>query len=137
MNPVLFLDFDGALSKGLTKDFRHRALLETWLRSRPSVSVVITSTWRLHHSLDELRDLFSTDIRPRIVGVTPVLEGERLKRQAEILAWRIEHGHSGPFVALDDQSDDFEVVWPHLVTCTRHGITKQHLEEVDKHLCLT
>lgn len=136
MNPVLFLDFDGALSKGLTKDFRHRGLFESWLRLRPSVWVVVTSTWRLHHTLEELRDLFSADIRPRIVGTTPVLEGEPLKRQAEILAWRKEHRHTGLFVALDDQSDDFEVVWPHLVTCTRHGITEAHLAEIDQHLQL-
>lgn len=131
-HPVVFLDFDGVMSKGLTGDFRHKPLFEGWLRKRPQVLVVVSSSWRLEMSLEAIRDLFSEDIRSRIAGVTPVVAGARLQRQAEVLEWRRTVGHEGPFVAIDDNAHDFEVVWPHVVETSRHGLTEEHLQQCDR-----
>ncbi len=130
--PLLFLDFDGVLSKGLTGDFRHRNLLEAWLRTVQDIRLVITSSWRLERSLEDVQLHFSRDIRSRVVDATPHLPSERLQRQAEILTWREQVGHEGPFAALDDSIEQFEIAWPFVVLTTRHGLEAQHLDAVLK-----
>lgn len=133
-HPLVFLDFDGVLSKGLTADFRHLPLFEGWLRQRPEVCVVVSSAWRLEMSLDSIRSLFSPDIAPRIIGVTPEDHEARLKRQAEVLRWRTDAGHTGLFIAIDDNAHDFEVAWPHVIETSRHGLTQESLELCDRAL---
>jgi hypothetical protein len=72
---LLFLDFDGVLHPAISTDaidlFCRRPLLEDVLRSCPQVDVVISSTWRETRTLDQLQSLFSADIQPRIIAVTP------------------------------------------------------------------
>lgn len=136
-NPIVFLDFDGVLSKGLTADFRHLPVFENWLRKRQAVQVVISSNWRLEMSLEALRGLFSPDVAGRVIGVTPEDHEARLKRQVEILSWRLEAGHDGPFVAIDDNAHDFEVAYPNVVETSRHGLTEEHLQHCDRVLGLT
>lgn len=130
--PVLFLDFDGVLSKGLTGDFRHRNLLEAWLRNIPDIRVVISSSWRLDRPLEAIRLHFSRDIQRRVIGATPHLPSERLQRQAEILTWREQVGHEGPFAVIDDSIELFEIAWPFVVITTRHGLEDGHLDAVLK-----
>jgi hypothetical protein len=104
---ILFLDFDGVLHPfhrpagpfALLPDF------ERVMRDFPHVDIVISSTWREMHALDELRAHFSPDIRRRIIGVTPVFHGltHPYIREVEILDWLREAGRENePWVALDD-----------------------------------
>jgi hypothetical protein len=72
---ILFLDIDGVLHpeilRGKNTLFGRLPLVEEVLREYPAVDIVISSAWRLKHTLAELRSNFSPDIAARIVGVTP------------------------------------------------------------------
>lgn len=58
---ILFLDFDGVLYVGNPTDdarrYTHVRMLAEWLRPRPEVSIVITSSWRTRMTLDDLREI--------------------------------------------------------------------------------
>lgn len=62
--PILFLDFDGVLHPEHCHESKHFCclpFLEGVLREIPDCELVITSTWRLHKPLDDLRSYFSSD----------------------------------------------------------------------------
>jgi hypothetical protein len=109
---ILFLDFDGVLhpvgASGM--HFCCLPLLEAMLRepSHASVSIVISSTWRLAHPLARLRAFFSEDIRARIVGVTPALDDydSEHERHEEINAW-LQKAAVQRWAALDDDIEGF------------------------------
>lgn len=51
------------------------------VREMVNNEIVVSSSWRESHSLDELRDFFALDIRLRVVGVTPdIWETRRASR---------------------------------------------------------
>jgi hypothetical protein len=113
---ILFLDFDGVLHPDGFRypvvDFRYfnrLPKLEGLLRIYPHVRIVISSLWRLRMELPQLREIFSPDIRDRLIGTTPlplrfddaiyILDF----REREIVRWL--EGNGGidqPWVALDD-----------------------------------
>lgn len=121
---ILFLDFDGALHprptigrSGETDLFRSLHLLEDVLRQVPDVEVVISSSWREQHHLDELREHFGEDLRERIVGTTP-LPGEDIDfapsglvdypRHTECVAWLSRWRPAGvPWLTIDDMAEEF------------------------------
>lgn len=113
---ILFLDLDGVLHpdgfRCPVKDFRHFYLLprlEGQLRLHPHVRVVISSLWRLRMELPQLREIFSPDLRERVIDTTPlplrfddaiyILDF----REREIVRWlEASGGIDQPGVALDD-----------------------------------
>ena len=123
---ILFLDFDGVLHPVPSKDlFCYIPRLENILRKFPDVKVVISSMWRASHNLSELREFFSEDIRPRIIGVTPFVE-EQIEdwlftlcktRHKEILSWIEQNNYKGPWVALDDAYQEFPEDCKELIRC--------------------
>jgi hypothetical protein len=144
---ILGLDFDGVLhpmNNVSVGRFCRLPLLEAWLRQRPGVDVVVTSSWREDHSLESLRDFFSEDLRPRLVGVTPLAHRlfgpawsrtpeeraqARYVRQVELEAWLREASHPGPWIALDDNPELYEPGCPHLVVCDPDvGLTAERLQ---------
>lgn len=120
MTTYVFLDFDGVLhpffpEPHLSEEdrafFSYRGRWEQWLLEHPDVRVVISSSWRESHDLAALRAFFSTELRDRIVGTTPVLETveEGGTRQQEIQAWMRQHAQpEDAWVALDDHAWGFE-----------------------------
>ncbi|MEC5218673.1 hypothetical protein RCH09_003647 [Actimicrobium sp. GrIS 1.19] len=126
---ILFLDFDGVLHlefiPGITpgrarvgeEHFTHLPAFEAVVRDFPGVDIVISSTWRLRHSLDELRAFFSPDIAGRIIGVTPELpRNHPERREGEIRQWLDGAGRTDePFLAIDDWpplfSQDFDALF--------------------------
>ncbi len=104
---IVFLDFDGVLHPFHRPEgvFSLRGAFERVMRDYGEVDIVISSTWREAHALEQLRALFAPDIRERIIDVTPVcssLEHEYV-REAEILRWLREAGREAEaWVALDD-----------------------------------
>lgn len=146
---LLFLDFDGCTHPfGCTVDryFCHLALLEHWLRQRLGVDIVISSSWREAHPLDEMRSYFSQDLQQRIVGATPVIrrdswaqyDGEpppvRFEREAEVTRWLNESGTPWrPWAALDDQAWLYKPFNERLVLCDgKVGLTQRELDQLDQ-----
>ena len=144
----LFLDFDGT-----THPFRctvelyfcRLGLLEPWLQLRPAIEVVISSSWREVHPVDEMRGYFSEELQDRIVGVTPVLTRDtcaqwdlealpvQFEREVEVLRWLYENAPGSAWVALDDEMQLFSPLNVHLVACDgRVGLTQRDLELVDE-----
>jgi len=133
---LLFLDFDGVLHPALDgrePNFCRLPLLEPVLRAAPSVSIVISSTWREALTLDELREPFSAGIACRI-AVTPLLEGAL--RHGEIMRYLKLHAtHATEWVALDDAVVEFPRGCPYLLLCDpRTGLTDTVARELELRL---
>lgn len=127
---ILFLDFDGVLHPIPTQDRNllcHVPRLETVLRAYPDVQIVISSLWRASHDLEMLRQYFSEDIRPRIIGMTPFTEVPAFApdsefilgvvRHKEILLWIEQNKYEGQWLALDDAWREFPDPCNELIRC--------------------
>jgi hypothetical protein len=71
---ILFLDFDGVTHPDPCEAgqlFRRLPLIEEVLREFEACHIVISSSWRVVHRLDEMRGYFSADMRSRVIDVTP------------------------------------------------------------------
>jgi hypothetical protein len=129
MAVVLFLDFDGVThpepcyKQGC---FSNLHLIEAVLREFPAVELVISSSWRDHHTLDELRDMFSPDIGQMVVGVTPSIKNPSSdwlpgsttehEREWEIETWMKANRPWGtPWMAIDDRAHWFRENSPNLL----------------------
>lgn len=125
--PVLMLDIDGVLHPGQSGTLIYLPMLETWLREHPVVDVVISSNWRETHTLDGLRGFFSVDLRPRVIGCTPVLPDAH--REDEILFAAREYGIT-TWAALDDRAQEFPA------TAASHLVATEYLDGITAHSLL-
>lgn len=145
---LLFLDFDGCMHPfgcAIDRYFCHLELLEAWLRRRPCVVVVISSSWRENHPLDEMQSYFSDDIQNRLIGTTPVFVRDTwaqfdIERQPhthtryiEILRWLAQNSAQGKrWAAVDDQAHLFTPDCDSLVLVDgRVGLTTYDLARAD------
>lgn len=124
---ILFLDIDGVLHPLMPRRDRPQSeagqlsylpRLAKVLSQYPEVQIVISSTWRVTRTLDQLRVLFPEDLQHRVVGVTPVLDEARYPggREIEALAWLDAHAPGEEWVALDDCAPCWTSLW-RLVIC--------------------
>ncbi len=113
---ILFLDFDGVthphpcLHENV---FCRLHLIEAVLRERElrGVQVVISSSWRDYHSLEDMREFFSPDMQGRVIGVTPNLgdQAPAFVRERECMAWLETHRPPGRlWLAIDDNPSWFQ-----------------------------
>jgi len=123
-NPIVFLDFDGVVetiywdkdvdgswSLNVHK-YNHKELNNKqaigWLNelyNQIPYDIVITSTWRISMSAEELQDLLiRSGFNPKIkvIGTTPILH---LPRGIEIKQWIEENGFKSKYIIIDDDSD--------------------------------
>lgn len=116
---ILFLDFDDVTHPQPCfheNVFCRLHLIESVLRERElrDVQIVISSSWREHHSLDDMREFFSRDIQGRVIGVTPDLpklasdglpdQAPEFERERECQAWIQTNRPPGtPWLAIDDR----------------------------------
>ena len=118
-NPVLFLDFDGVLHPVHAQAdqlFTAIPLLELVLREFPNLDVVVSSSWREVHPLDELLEYFSADIRSRFIGITPARpelaevpdDLWSYVREGECAVWIARHRPWVPWIAVDDDAWRFK-----------------------------
>ena len=134
---ILALDFDGVMHPVRTTTepkFCRMHILEGWLRQRPDVGVVISSSWRAVHPFDEMRSFFAEDLQARVLGATPqVISAAAFKRQLEIEQWIAASDTPGAaWVALDDNPEFFEPGCRNLVTCNPDvGLTTDQLHQLD------
>jgi hypothetical protein len=130
MKIVVFMDFDGVLHPqpcGHETAFCCLHLVEDVLREfQHSIEIVVSSSWRDHHSLEELQEMFPEDLRHLVVGVTPsivhpapewVIGGSPAwEREFEIETWLKGNRTLGtPWLALDDRQDWFREGSPNLL----------------------
>lgn len=141
MLQVVFLDFDGVLHRNTTGTFRKLPQFCQFLRTRPDVGVVISSTWRLLHPLEELREFFEVDVRHQILDVTPdltVKEGffeVRTTRCEEIAAWLKAHPEVRQWAILDDEERLFKRFLERLVlTDSSEGLVESDLSRLEARL---
>jgi hypothetical protein len=137
---IIFLDIDGVLHPDpatLDQAFCQRHLLWELLKARLGMLVVISSSWRTHHSLDEIIDFIlaggDAQLRCRFVGSTPVLPGanhEYRGRERECVQWLNESSFAGSsWLAIDDIAGNFAFGSPHvLLTDYRTGITSNDIK---------
>lgn len=135
---ILFLDFDGVLHPEINyreeELFSKIPLFEKVLRNFPNVDIVISSTWRLNHGLEELKSKFSPDIARRIIDVTPVyadlpelhLVIGPFQRHVEIEGWlRQAQRIWEPWLALDDKPYLFKPFLKNLVRSKNMGLDEE------------
>ncbi len=129
---VLFVDFDGVLhpttvegtseAGGVvhTPMFGWLPLLVDVLRPHPDVALVVHSTWRYTHDIDELRGVLGA-LASRVVGATP-----RGPRYESILWWLQLSPAYLSFRILDDDAKEFPKPLPaELILCNpRTGISE-------------
>jgi len=153
---VLFLDIDGVLnsnaylkanpgafdrSKGYISMFdpvacaRLQAVL-----TATGAKIVISSSWRIVHSIDEIRGyLAARGVTAEVIGFTPsggydlsadhaFPTNETLTcRGAEILAWVHEHPELESYAVVDDNSDMDGVRERFVQTTWAHGLQPEHM----------
>lgn len=116
--PVLFLDFDGVLNHSAAFE-RHRSgliiarcteVLDSHcvaeldrVVATTGCEVVVSSTWRLGHTLLHLEQLLAgAGYTHALLGATP---STGRHRGADIAAWLARHPGWGPIAIVDDDSD--------------------------------
>lgn len=124
---VIFLDFDGVLNSEAS--FRHEVRrknsrvsdslsvvacsnLQYILEQDASVKLIISSTWRKLHTLEELRNILNAYgvNGTRVIATTPsVLSGDRAH---EINLWLEDNPNVTKFVVLDDDDSVLTVKDP-------------------------
>lgn len=133
--PVIFLDFDGVVETiywDKTEDgivslnahkYRHSELNNKqaigWLNelySKVPYNIVVSSTWRIGMSKEELQKLLTNSgFNPKIkvIGVTPILHQQR---GLEIQQWIDDNDFKGKFIIVDDDCDMCHLM-PFLIRC--------------------
>ena len=134
---VVFLDFDGVLHPESCAEQDHFCFLPNFHHALSEadphqvVPIVISSLWRQHCTLKQIRDYFPVDLAVQIVGVTPYMtdaEARRVQdwslfggeqsrfshRQREIVMWMNAHSREGSWLAIDDRASYFHKDTPNL-----------------------
>ena len=147
---IVFLDFDGVVHPEQlrrTSDlFGRLHLIEAVLREFPAVEIVISSAWRLKYENDELavcklREHFSHDIAPRVIGVTPQYKYlspkdapdglSRFTRHWECEVWTRRHRPPGTrWMAMDDRAYLFRPFCDNLMAFDRLEAFKQEHQDL-------
>jgi hypothetical protein len=137
---VVFLDIDGVLNNekllknngGIDAIDPESLKLVQELLEQTGANIVITSVWRIGHSLYWIQHMFRTlgFLYPeRIIGATMNLPEEQ--RGKEIKLWLSQVPVDG-FVILDDDAD-MDGLGDHLVkTSFDTGLTRKHIEKAKK-----
>lgn len=149
---VIFLDIDGVINiwrkpgKDPSGRFDQEALdhLKLILEAVPEALIVISSTWRFHYTLVELREFFAeAGIKPeRIFDVTPDLrrtEGQithSAGKNEEIQSWLAQHPKVKNLAILDDvsQEDMVGLEDQFFQTSFEEGLRRDQCQRIIDHL---
>lgn len=128
---LIFLDIDGVLHPH--EHYRQAYFsclprLEALLHAYPGVKIVVTSSWRESFDLHELRRFFSTEMAPRVIGLTPCIDdGKPFRRYREIQQFLAQDGVLEiPWLALDDMAFHYPMPCQQLILCNlRTGFSEE------------
>ncbi len=141
---VLFLDLDGVCNSQTyfiatvgERTFENLAsqldpvavALLNGVVDRTGCEVVISSTWRLIHTLGEIyRALHTKGYKHRLYGVTP--NSSSGYRGKEILAWLSDNPECETYAVVDDSSDMTGVRDRFVQTTWMNGLQQEHVEKL-------
>jgi hypothetical protein len=133
----VFLDFDGVTHplRGV-EDFRCLPLIEQVCREFLELRIVITSDWRTLYSLPRLAARFSEDLRPRVIGCTPLILPRRGAsfygiREREARAWLEKHASDNArWFAIDDAPGNWPTRKRLLLTDFKQGFTDEDADRM-------
>jgi hypothetical protein len=128
---VIFTDIDGVLNPHWRKKWSKSAvILYNKICKEFDLRVVITSTWRTNHTIEQLQQIFTEQgIEIPIYDYTPHLGQE--DRGLEIRQWLIENVDCIDWVIIDDKTSDIEPHVRNVVKCRSWiGLTKDEYEEI-------
>lgn len=138
---IIFLDFDGVMNCSSTKDritfppwgagFRglddDKVQLVSKLAEVTGAKVVISSTWRLHFKIDELREMLGKrGFKAEIIDETPHSHSERGE---EIQDWIDLNGTPAAFVVLDDIRTQFVAAGVQCHSNDNDGFTQELFDQ--------
>jgi hypothetical protein len=132
----LFLDFDGCLNHARTTgdDLEKIEPSAVSLLNDIDAQIVISSSWRHCHPVDELKQVLARNglhDADRVIDQTPVLDD--CPRGDEIQAWMTEHHVKPSQIAILDDVDDMEHLSPRLVqTDMADGLLPVHVQRVNE-----
>jgi hypothetical protein len=152
--PIVFLDIDGVLNshdyvkRGGSLSCRNDGIdpqAVTQLQriiDETDCSIVLSSTWRLIHSLSHMRSRLycagakhPVPLRDKTPDLSPRGgQVERYQRGLEVNAWINNIGFEGKFVCLDDDAD-FLPGQPLVQTTFETGLTEAHADRCISILC--
>ena len=134
---VLFLDFDGVLHPTTHGSalLSQLPLLESALEGC-DYTMVISSSWRFHLEMEDLKKHFSSSVRDKIVGVTEDAYIGAYARFHEINAYVLQHGIVN-WRALDDSYWEFPQGCSQLIRCNPNkGLTPHEVKLLTEWLSL-
>jgi len=117
---VIFLDIDGVLVTRNSVKYQYQNFPDdTSIRfgksavknlnkliRRTKAEIVISSTWRLFHSLEDLQNIFKKQgIRGKIISTTSIEKAPveiDIPRGQKITAWLVQHPEVEKYVIIDD-----------------------------------
>lgn len=127
----LFIDFDGVLHPTTHGSvlFSNAHLLEGIFSKPQQCNIVISSSWRFHVDLEEIKLRLPDVIQPHIIGVTGNAYIGQYARYHEIVGYLYDRDkHFAEWKALDDSWIEFPEGCENLIQCNPNtGITDQEV----------
>jgi hypothetical protein len=127
---VVFLDIDGVLFPHYSKSWSAAAIgYLNSLCQEYGLQLVITSTWREKHSLEQLRELLGAQgVEGQIIGMTPIGDS----RGEEIKEW-LDNTQCEDYIVIDDVVWNIEPHVENVFKCQSHiGLNEEVYSEIKK-----
>ena len=127
---IIFTDIDGVLNPHWRKKWDKTSIkIYNQLCSEFDLKPVITSTWRINHTKEELQEIFTNQgIETPIYDYTPDLD--MIDRGQEIKTW-LDNNKCDNYVVIDDRTDDIEPYVDNVFKCRSWlGLSKDEYLEI-------
>ena len=127
---IIFTDIDGVLNPHWRKKWNKKSIdIYNRVCKEYDLKPVITSTWRLNHTVKELQDIFTTQgINITIYDYTKHID--QSDRGFEIKDW-LDNNEFDGYVVIDDKTSDIEPYVNNVVKCRSWiGLTEEEYLEI-------
>lgn len=117
---IIFTDIDGVLNPHWIKKWSKKSIdLYNSLCNEYDLKPVITSTWRIAHTKEQLQEIFKKQgIIIDIYDYTPILSGvdNFVERGKEIKKWLDNNKYSN-YIVVDDKTSDIVPFVDNVIKC--------------------